>query len=191
MNCILAEFLINTFYYQEKEQEEKEKQKADHLAHSFVNYFAYGSLMDQTAIEEKIGPVEFVGKAALHGFQLSFAKLPLPCRAVRVTILPNYHAMIEGAVYKINRLQLALLDQGKGINVLCRRIRLHAIRDFSLPIPVELHMFDFKIGIHYRIPNQFYFAKVIKGAKNIGVSEQYMKMLLTHAPIDYTLQSKL
>lgn len=195
MNCeyAIAEFLFfaHDVYNQEQERQRKERDASNKGDHSFVYYFAYGALMNQTYLEEKIGAVEFIGKAALQGFQLSFAKLPLPCRQVKATILPNYQTFIEGAVYKINCLQLELLDKGKETNTFCRRIRLHATPDNSLPIPVELHMFDFKIGIHYQSPNAFYYAKMLEGAENIGISQQYKQILLQHKPFAQNFKSKL
>jgi hypothetical protein len=183
---------LHDLYYQDLEKEEKEKKVTHESAHSFVYYFAYGASMNQAYLEKKIGPVEFVGKAALQGYRLSFAKPLISCPHVRATIIPNSQSFTEGAVYKINHLQLGLLDIGKRTNTLCQRIRLYVKQnDTSLPIPVELHMFDLNIGMHYQQPSPIYFAKILKGAKEIGVSQQYMRILWQHEPFALTSSSKL
>lgn len=182
-------FQICQHKLEEKAEQIEEKIKQE--SKKFVYYFAYGSTINREVLEEKIGRVDFVCKAILPGYQLTFAGTLSPFTS-RATIIPNYPAYVEGAVYKINRNQLAKLDQAKGNDCFCHRIRLRVKKDsLSAPIPVELHIFDYDFGIFYRSPNKKYFEKMLQGAQDIGVSQNYSDYLQKHAMLTLHPTSKL
>lgn len=175
--------LSEIYFWAVANLDEQEQQKCDKRSKEFVYYFAYGSTMNQQFLEEKIGPVKFVSQAILPGFQLGFAR-PQVNSKVRATIIPHSQVFVEGAVYKINRLQLSILDVAKGDCFACHRYRFYVKKHaLSLPIPVELHAFDFDLKLSYQPPAREYMATMIKGAENIKVSKAYLDAFQYYAPV--------
>jgi gamma-glutamylcyclotransferase (GGCT)/AIG2-like uncharacterized protein YtfP len=159
----------------------EEKQQIEQASQKFVYYFAYGSIMNQQRLEEKIGRVRFVSKASLYGFQLNFASPSSSC-SVRATLVPNYQSFVEGAVYKITQVQLFRLDKAKGNDDVSQRLRVLVKKDdFSPPIPVELHVMKHPRGTFFQAPTKLYLLKMIQGAEQIEVSEKYLKILKQYA----------
>jgi len=81
-----------------------------------VYYFAYGSNMNPQRMRER--GVTFCSRepARLPGQRLAFNKrgLTLPRGAGYANVVPDRHGVVEGALYRMDRSQLAALDECEG-----------------------------------------------------------------------------
>jgi hypothetical protein len=78
---------------------------------AFVSiYFAYGSNMWRRRLEDRIGAVDTLGHATLHGYVHAFAKLGVDGTG-KGTIIPAPAGRVEGVAYRIDDAQLARLRE--------------------------------------------------------------------------------
>ncbi len=77
-------------------------------------YFAYGSNMKRSYLEERIGTVEDCGIATLKDNRIAFNKESKKDGTGKTNILPTEHEDVFGVIYKMSEEQLKLLDGIEG-----------------------------------------------------------------------------
>lgn len=77
-------------------------------------YFAYGSNMNQTRIEQRIGEVVRLGKHVIFGYKLAFNCGYEDKRFCNIIATGNNDDFVEGVVYELSTAQLRALDRFEG-----------------------------------------------------------------------------
>ncbi len=134
-------------------------------------YFAYGSNMDKDQIRERIGDFNFIGASILRGYKLKFNKQGANGSGKANIVIDNQF-QVEGAVFDINDKQLELLDhheRGYG--------RVQVVLDL-LGGAVTYMADENKIN-NDLLPTRDYLEKILKGARECGLSESYQRKLGT------------
>ena len=129
-------------------------------------YFAYGSNMNTTQMKKRCPNAEKLSKAVLYGYRFI-----INSRGV-ATIIESKNTFVEGGVYKVSDDCLSSLDRYEGVKANCyyRRI-IEVIYQNEKIKAITYIATDQKESMQ---PRDGYIKKIIQGAKEFDLSEDYI-----------------
>lgn len=134
-------------------------------------YFAYGSNMDMTTMKDYAPSAECIARAKLPRYKLMFNKISEDGSG-KANIIVCDNEEVWGAVYSVNPDEMPNLDRKeKGYSSIAREV----ILDTELPILVTTY-YSNKIDNSLK-PNYEYKQKVIDGAKQCQLPDNYIRRL--------------
>lgn len=145
-----------------------------------MNYFAYGSNLHPIRLEDRLGPVEFMGIGTLKFTDLTFNKVGGDGSG-KATILTtsNPASRVLGAVYSLSKKQEKLLDGfeslGKGYHKSFVEVEMDNVQEMSC--------FTYEGMPEYvddsSLPFHWYKKLVVMGGEFLNFPEDYIQFLKT------------
>lgn len=140
-------------------------------------YFAYGSnlLVDQK--EKRTGRIRKAIKCNLPGYKFVFNKQG-SCRQVYANILHDDNEKVWGVIYLCSPETIKEMDKCEGVTGgHYHHINVEVIKDDG----EKVSAMAYEAGSEYIVsdgkPNKEYLKKIIKGAKNNGLPENYIQYI--------------
>lgn len=147
-----------------------------------VIYFAYGSNMSKSRLEERIGSCRSLGVFALKGYGLSFnAGGKTQSWA---NLIDDDNQQVIGVVYEINRRQLDILDCYEGCNNPKYYVRMVDIYDEENKIPLHFYISFINRENFEKPVTETYMNFLIKGAEEnnlIEYANYFREILKNHS----------
>jgi len=138
-------------------------------------YFAYGSNMLRERLEERVEKVDYIGRAVLSDYAVSFSKLGSDGSG-KATIVKRDGEIVEGAIFSLTENQLRMLDRFEGYPK-------HYIRE-ELVVFQEEDQRSFKATTYIAcldhvkeglLPTKEYLDFILQGAQQINARRTYSK----------------
>lgn len=139
-------------------------------------YFAYGSNMLTSRLEDRVGRVSFVGIGRLSGYRLVFNKIGSDGSG-KATAIKSVADFVEGVVYDLDDVQFSTLDtyeknyDRQNITVQAQTERLRAVTYIGQSGFI-------KNGLK---PSDSYLRYVINGANEHKLSRSYIEHIIQTA----------
>lgn len=140
-------------------------------------YFAYGSNIDPERIRKRIGRIPPSQRARLPSYRLAFNKRALN-GGVHANIMQEAKQEVWGVVYQCTHEEIDVLDQFEGVaGGHYRRERVSVkLEDGEVVDAITYVAGDAFIYAEGR-PSQEYLRHIIQGARQHGLSEEYVKSI--------------
>lgn len=145
-----------------------------------VLYFAYGSNMDQSRLERRVGRVVNLGKAELYDAELLF---DVGVKQYSFANVGNKKgSTVEGVLYRLTTKQMRILDSYEGLYDRYQVKVLHNGEKKFVTIYWSIYGWQFN---HPWRPTDVYMHHLIKGAKDNELSGEYLDILRNVKTIPY------
>lgn len=134
-------------------------------------YFAYGSNMSQSRLEERVGKVTKVGTRTINGWKLTF-NAGNERAFVNMEVSININDFVEGVVYELTPRQLRRLDTFEGAPYLYQRVVFtEGLKDLFAYV---------SLNPRYRTkmrPDREYLQHIIKGCQENKLNKTFKNIL--------------
>ena len=137
-----------------------------------MKYFAYGSNLLPSRIQQRLGPIVSIGKAILIDHQLNFSKISVDGSG-KCTILPLPGQHVYGVVYDLTLESKSLLDEIEGVGKGYESV-IHNIDGFGecFAYVAQASYVDDNIA-----PYEWYKRLVMEGCRFHSFPAKYIKMV--------------
>lgn len=79
-----------------------------------MNYFAYGSNLDQEQMRKRCPDSKLIGKSGLHGYRLDFTRFSKGWGGGVADIVPDDKLCVLGLLFMVSSEDLEILDKYEG-----------------------------------------------------------------------------
>lgn len=145
-------------------------------ARGTVLYFAYGSNMLSSRLEERVGrSMPAPDRAVLHDYKLLFNKAASADGTGRANVVHMEGAEVWGVLYPLKKAELTALDTFEGTaSGHYRRVSVEVELDNGEMVTAQTYVAGTKFVRPGLFPPQDYLAIVIEGAKEHGLPAKYV-----------------
>lgn len=143
-----------------------------------VYYFSYGSNLLEERISNSCPNAKRVGLGIIRNYRVDFGNhFSHNWKGHVATIVPEKDSIVEGAIWKINDFELTRLDIQEGIHMnIYNKIFVPVLSTTNYNVYCYCYMLtDLPKKNNDNLPSFSYLYTIIEGAKQSGLSEQYIK----------------
>lgn len=141
------------------------------------NYFAYGSNLDFSHFKHRCPSANFIDKAILEGYKLTFPQYDVEWMGGVAGIIPSKIDKVEGVVYEISDLDLKNLDRYEDVSR-GDYIRQYITVKNSLNAPIDAWVYTPRgTGQSFYKPAESYKGLIVHGAILHKLSQEYIDYL--------------
>ncbi|MHB1493331.1 MAG: gamma-glutamylcyclotransferase family protein [Thermoplasmataceae archaeon] len=138
-------------------------------------YFAYGSNMSFSQMRTRCPNSKFIGKACLKDFEFVFDGHSYNRGGAVANVIQKRECKVEGGLFDITESDLKALDQYEGYPSTYDREELEVSDEKGTSSPALIYK---RTGKKIGKPSDDYLKTIIDGARNCGLSEQYINVVL-------------
>lgn len=158
--------------------------------HSEVYYFAYGSNLNQTQMNQRIGENEFIDTAYLPNYIFKFNKQAKMPDQGFANIEPQDNSLVYGAVYKLSEGQLIMMDKMEGYYSEGNPDNHYDRQELEVVLINKkevLKVIAYVAGRKYRaieknlMPSELYLTTVLNGASEKQLPQEYIDSIQAKA----------
>ena len=145
-------------------------------------YFAYGSNLNLQQMQRRCPDSQPVGRAALHGYRLVFPRDDEHWAGGVAGLAPDASNHVEGALYELSDADVSGLDQYEGLDEgEYTRWRVEVVSRGGETIAATTYFATpAGEGWPYIRPSRAYLEAIVQGARQHGLSPQWIEMLQNH-----------
>lgn len=139
-------------------------------------YFAYGSNMNFEQMKKRCPSSTFIERAFLKGYKFVYDGYSVKWRSTVANIIKTGDKdEVCGGVFEISKDNLAALDCYEGYPDTYNKEKIEVKGDSG---SIYVALVYLRGGVKVSVPHQEYRGIVIQGAKDCGLSEEYIKNVL-------------
>ncbi|HLD05107.1 MAG TPA: gamma-glutamylcyclotransferase family protein [Candidatus Nanoarchaeia archaeon] len=138
--------------------------------------FQYGSNLDKTRLEKRVGSVKDLGRHELPGFRLTFDIFSTGNNCAAANITPDHDGRVVGRVYELTPEQLARLDRVEGVlGEVGNYKRISLAGGLETYVATESRRDVARCRAYP--PSDEYLNHIIRGLGEIGAEEDYVRQV--------------
>ena len=147
-------------------------------------YFAYGSNMNFSLMQDRCPSASFLGIAELIDYSLAFTRKSTKRKCGVADIIPSKKTSVWGVIYLINEVELGMLDKSEGFNpnreenaYIRKDVMVFRDGQIAQPFTAMTYVVQKKSDNHIP-PSKDYLNLIITGAEMWHLPSEYIQKLL-------------